>query len=233
MSGVHLAACWYTMTLVHGLDSSAQRLMGHPLAGQPHVTLHGQSRRRSRESPVTRPPPVSHLLPSQWAKQVTRPNQLGGWALPSCIPRRMDPKRREELQRLMQSSKMLIEKEESLAQVGVVVFNTCGTCYFCSVAQLCPTLWDSHGLQHSRISLSFTISQSLLKLMFIELVMPSNHLILCRPFLLLPSVFPSIRIFSNESALHIRWPEYWSFSFSISPSNEYSGLVSFRIDFFL
>ena len=140
MSGVHLAACWYTMTLVHGLDSSAQRLMGHPLAGQPHVTLHGQSRRRSRESPVTRPPPVSHLLPSQWAKQVTRPNQLGGWALPSCIPRRMDPKRREELQRLMQSSKMLIEKEESLAQVGVVVFNTCGTCYFCSVAQLCPTL---------------------------------------------------------------------------------------------
>ena len=76
------------------------------------------------------------------------------------------------------------------------------------------------------------MSQSLLKLMSIELVMPSNHLILCHPLLLLPSIFPSIRVFSNESALHIRWPEYYSFSFSfsISPSNEYSGLISFRID---
>ena len=79
---------------------------------------------------------------------------------------------------------------------------------------------------------SFTISQSLLKLMSIELVMPSNHLILCLLLLFLPSVFPSIRVFSNESALHIRWPKYWSFSFSISPSNEYSGLTSFRIDWF-
>ena len=79
-------------------------------------------------------------------------------------------------------------------------------------------------------SLSFTISQGLLKLISIESVMPSNHLILCCPFLLLPSIFPSIRIFSNESALHIRWPRYWSFSLSISPSNEYSGLISFRID---
>ena len=75
-------------------------------------------------------------------------------------------------------------------------------------------------------SLSFTISQSLLKLMFIESVMPSNHLILCCPFLLLPSIFPRIRVFSNESALRIRWPRYCSFSFSISPSNEYSGLIS-------
>ena len=81
-------------------------------------------------------------------------------------------------------------------------------------------------------SLSYTISQSLLKLMSIELVMPSNHLILCHPLLLPPSIFPSIRIFSNESALHIRWPKYWSFSFSISPSNECSGLISFRIDSF-
>ena len=71
---------------------------------------------------------------------------------------------------------------------------------------------------------------SLLKLISIESVMPSNHLILCHPFLLLPSIFPSIRVFSNESALHIRWPKYWSFSFSISPSNEYSGLISFRMD---
>ena len=81
-------------------------------------------------------------------------------------------------------------------------------------------------------SLSFTISQSLLKLMSIESVMPSNHLILCRPLLLLPSIFPSIRICSNELALSIRWPKYWSFSFSISPSKEYSGLISFRIDWF-
>ena len=79
--------------------------------------------------------------------------------------------------------------------------------------------------------LSSTVSQSLLKLMSIESVMPSNHLILCRP-LLLPSIFPSIRVFSNESALHIRWPKCWSFSFNSSPSNEYSGLISFRIDRF-
>ena len=79
-------------------------------------------------------------------------------------------------------------------------------------------------------SLSITNCQSLLKLMSIESVMPSNHLILCRPLLLLPSIFPSIRVFSNESVLRIRWPKYRSFGFSISPSNEYSGLISFRID---
>jgi len=78
--------------------------------------------------------------------------------------------------------------------------------------------------------LSDTNSQSLLKLMSIELVMPFSHLILCRPLLLLPSIFPSIRVFSNESVLHISWPKYWSFCFSISPSNEYSGLISFRMD---
>ena len=81
-------------------------------------------------------------------------------------------------------------------------------------------------------SLSFTISQSLLRLMSTELVMPSNHLILCCPLLLLPSIFPTIRVLSSESALHIRWPKYWSFSFSISPSSEYSRLISFRIDYF-
>ena len=79
-------------------------------------------------------------------------------------------------------------------------------------------------------SVSFTISQSSLKVTSTELVMPSNHLIFCHPLLLLPSVFPSIRVFSNELALRIRWPKYWSFSFSISPSKEYSGLISFRID---
>ena len=80
--------------------------------------------------------------------------------------------------------------------------------------------------------LSFTISQSFLKLMFIESVMPSNHLVLCRPLLLLPSIFPSIRVISNESALRIRWPKNWSFCFSISPSNEYSELISSRTDWF-
>ena len=81
-------------------------------------------------------------------------------------------------------------------------------------------------------SLSFTIPQSLFKLMPFDLVMPSNYLILCCPLLFLPSIFPSIKIFSNESALCIRWPKYWSFSFSIRPSNEYSGLISFRMDWF-
>ena len=81
-------------------------------------------------------------------------------------------------------------------------------------------------------SLSFTISRSFHKLMPIESGVPSSHLILCHPLLLLPSIFPSIRVFTNESVLHIRWPKYWSFSFKISPSNEYSGLISFRIDWF-
>ena len=81
-------------------------------------------------------------------------------------------------------------------------------------------------------SLSFTISQSLLKLMSIESMMPSKHLILCYHLLLLPAILPSIRVFSNELALHIRWPKYWNFNFSISPSNEYSGLISFKIDCF-
>ena len=82
-------------------------------------------------------------------------------------------------------------------------------------------------------SLSFTISQSLLKLISIESVMPSNHLILCCPLLFLPSIFPSITVFSSESVLYIRWPKYWSFSFSISPSNGYSRLISFRMDWFV
>ena len=90
------------------------------------------------------------------------------------------------------------------------------------------TLW-AVALQ---ASLSFTISQSLLKLKSTESMMPSNHVVLCHPLPLLPSIFPSIRVFSNESALHIRWPKYWNFIFSISPSNEYSGLISFGIDWF-
>ena len=89
-----------------------------------------------------------------------------------------------------------------------------------------------HGLQHARPLLSITNSQSLLRFTSIELVMPSNHIILCHPLFLPPSVFPSIRVFSSESVLCISWPKYWSFSISISPTNEYSGVISFRIDWF-
>ena len=105
----------------------------------------------------------------------------------------------------------------------------------CSVQSLFAALWTAAH----QASVSITNSQSLLKLMSISSVTPSNHLILCHPFFLLPSIFPSIRVFSNQlerwsfpSVLHIRWPKYWSFSFSISPSNEYSGLISYRIDWF-
>ena len=97
-----------------------------------------------------------------------------------------------------------------------------------SRVQLFATPW----ITARQASLSITNSQSLPKLMSIESVMPSNHLILCHPLLLLSSIFPSIRVFSNESVLHPRWPKYWSFSFSINPSNVYSGLISFRIEWF-
>ena len=93
----------------------------------------------------------------------------------------------------------------------------------------CVRLFATPWTAACQASLSITNSQRLHKLMSIESVMPSNHLILCCPLLLPPSIFPNIRVFSNESALHIRWPKYWSFSFSISASNEYSGLISFRI----
>ena len=102
---------------------------------------------------------------------------------------------------------------------------------FSSITQLVPTLATPWTVA-CQASLSITNSRSLLKLMSIESVMPSNHLILCHPLLLMPSIFPSIRVFSNESVFRIRWPKYRSFSFNISPSNEYSGLISFRIDCF-
>ena len=102
-------------------------------------------------------------------------------------------------------------------------------CCCCSVAQLCPT--ETPWTAARPASLSITISRSLLRLMSVESVMSSNHLILCCP-LLLPSIFLNIRVFSNESVLHIRWPKYWSFSCSISPSNEHSGLISFRSEWF-
>ena len=100
---------------------------------------------------------------------------------------------------------------------------------FSSVTQSCPTICNPWTAT-CQVSLSITNSQSLLKFMPIESLMPSNHFILCRPLLLLPSIFPSIRVFSNESALRIRWTKYWSSSFNISPSSDYSGLISFRMD---
>ena len=106
-----------------------------------------------------------------------------------------------------------------------------GHVQFSSVTQSCPSLCDPMDCSTPGFPVHH-YSQSLLKLMSIELVMPSNHLILCHPLFLLPSIFPSFRIFSKDSVLRIRWPKYWSFSFSISPSNEYSGLISFRIEWF-
>ena len=101
---------------------------------------------------------------------------------------------------------------------------------FSSVQTLSRWLFVTPWTAVRQAFLSITNSQSLLKLMSTESVMPSNHLILCHPLLLPPSVFPSVRVFSNESVLHIRWPKYWSFSYSISPSNEYSGFISYRMD---
>ena len=104
------------------------------------------------------------------------------------------------------------------------------TYQYSSVTQLCPTVFNP--MDCSTPGFSITNSQSLLKLISIESVMSSNHLILCCPLLLLPSIFPRTRVFSSESVLHIRWPKFWSFRFSISPSNEYSGLISFRMKWF-
>ena len=110
-------------------------------------------------------------------------------------------------------------------------FTSPPTCTLSSIQSLSHVrLFANTWTTARQASLSITNSRSLLKLMPIESVMPYNHLTLCRPLLLLPSIFPSIRVFSKESVLRIRWPKYWSFSFSISPSNEYSGLISFRID---
>ena len=111
-------------------------------------------------------------------------------------------------------------------------FFTTSTTFVVVQSPSCIRLFATPQTVAHEASPSFTISQSLLKLTSIELVMPSNHLVLCGPFLFLPSIFPSSRVFSSESALHIRWPKHWSFSFSISPSNEYSWLISFRIDSF-
>ena len=112
--------------------------------------------------------------------------------------------------------------------IGDEVFSLLFPIQFSSVAQSCPTLCDLR--EACQASLSITNSRSSLKLMSIDSVMPSSHLILCHPFLLLPPIPPRIRVFSNESILCMRWPKYWSFSFNIRPSNEHPGLISFRMD---
>ena len=111
--------------------------------------------------------------------------------------------------------------------LGSTTLTNC--CCSCSFAKLCPVLFDSMHCSLPGSSVLHYLPE-LLKFLFIESVIPSNHLILCHPLLLLPMIFPSIRVFSNESAVYIRWPKYWSLSVSVSSSNEYSGLISFRID---
>ena len=118
------------------------------------------------------------------------------------------------------------EKQNTHTHTHTYIYTYISSVQSFSLVWLFATPWTTA----SQASLSITNSLSLLKLMSIESVMPSNYPILCHPLLLLPSIFPSIRVFSNESVLHIRWTKYWSFSFSISPSNEYSGLISFRMD---
>ena len=113
----------------------------------------------------------------------------------------------------------------NIQKTKIVAFSPISSLQFISVTQSCPTLCNP--IDCSQDSLTINKSWSLLKLMPIESGMPSNHLILCLPLLIWPSIFPSIRVFSDESALHIRWPKCWSFSFNISPSNEYSGLISY------
>ena len=136
---------------------------------------------------------------------------------------------RMELLLLRELSKVGLAPTENVRLTCFSAWMDSDSVQFSSVTQSCPTLCDpmnhsTPGLPVHHQLLEFT------QIMSIESVMPSNHLILCRPLLLLPSIFPSIRVFSNESVLRIRWPKYWSFSFNISPSNEYPGLISFRMD---
>ena len=159
----------------------------------------------------------------------TKPESHSCWVCKPVLPARETTTMRDPAPQLERSHPCSLQLEEAWGQqkgprAGI------SSVQFSSVTQLCLTL-QPHALQDARLPCpSPTNSQSLLKLMSIESVMTSNHLILCRPLLLPPSIFPSIRVFSSESVLHIRWPKYWCFSFSISLSNEYSGLISFRID---
>ena len=122
----------------------------------------------------------------------------------------------------------MLPRNRFLEQFGFKNIGHLSSVQSLSDVQLFVTPWTIA----SQVSLSSTVSQRLFKLMSSESVMPSNHLILCCPLLFLPSIFPSIRVFSNESVLRIRWPKYWSFSFTISDSNQYSGMISFKIDWF-
>ena len=135
---------------------------------------------------------------------------------------------------LFSPTTMLQSMEQSLHSVPVSLEFQRSPCPQRVCVQSLSSVWlfVIPGTAACQASLSVTISQSLLKFMSTELVMLANHLILCRPLLLLPSIFPTIRVFYSESALYIKWPKYWSLSFSISPSNEYLRLISFRMDWF-
>ena len=131
---------------------------------------------------------------------------------------------------LLRSRKQKQEKtSKSLTKQCIITILGQHSVQFSSVAQSCPTLWTPWITAH-QASLSITNSRSSLRFTCVESMMPSSHLILCRPLLLLPPISPTIRVFSNESTLRMRWPKYWSFSFSIIPSKEHPGLISFRID---
>ena len=130
---------------------------------------------------------------------------------------------------LLMKFSLLIKKKKANKTLSTfwMLYRKLATYYCCSVTQFWLLATPRTAARQASLSI---ISQSLLQLMSVQLVMSSNYLILCCPLLLLPSILPSIRVFSKESALHIRWPQYWNFRFNISPSNEYSGLISFRID---
>ena len=145
----------------------------------------------------------------------------------SVYPPRPSLSSKEQTQTIANQGREGIQRQERSGQ-GTRVQSWGTVLQSSAVAQSCPTLCDPTTAAH-QASLSITNSRSLPKLMSIELVMPSNHLILCHPLLLLPSIFSSITVFANESALRIRWPKYWSFSFNISPSNAHPGLIFFRI----
>ena len=175
---------------------------------------------------------LSHVSPWTSARQTPLAEEWNCWSgLPFPSPQtfinKNEIKNGSQTWILNKTVKLLEENRKKMCDLGLGK-EFFGSVQFGLVAQSCPTLilWTTA----CQASSSITNSWSLLKLMSIELVMPSNHLILCCSLLLPPSIFPSFRVFSNESVLHIRWPKYQSFSFSISPSNEYSGPISFRMD---
>ena len=205
--------------LLSGLGRALGEGNGNPLQYFWQATVHGVA--RIEHDLATKPPPPPVFLPGKSHRQ----RSLAGCS--PCVHEQLDTTEwlNTHTHAHTHSQVQLKPLEPSLTQA--VPQSGRSVQFSCSVVSgFFTTPWTT-AHQASR---SITNSQSLLKLLSIESVMPSNHLTLCHPLLLLPSIFPSIRVFSNKSALRIRWPKYWSFSFSISPSNEHSGLISFRMD---